>query len=368
MVRYTVNNNDLRNTYLAVMGMTILLFIALYVAGSYDQVGPWELAILITPWVLSVGYLLYSAIDLYLWRVFSRIGVFMTPSFNGLYAGKYWASDNEYSSPLTVNISVTQTLSDMDVHMLAQGKGNKTSKYAGVCASVITQPYLSYLYYPFSSEAVEENDGMKSLHEGFCALEFDNDHHHVKGRYFTDKGGKISDGVISMDRVSLADLEGGLDLLDDRPYRVSRPEALVESTAHMVDSVTPKPHKKKTKSPSGYSEKELLEGKGEQILELFSKLRQRILDIDDDIEVVPSKHHISFRANTPFVDIQVQKTQLKIWINLAIGELDDPREIARDVSDVKHWGSGEYELLMKPGDDIDYLLMLIKQSYRRNNL
>ncbi len=368
MVRYTVNNDDLRNTYLAVMGMTVFLFIGLYVIGTSDQVGPWELAILIIPWVLSFGYLAYSAIDLYLWRMFSKIGIFMTPSLNGLYAGKYWASDEEYSTPKTVNISVTQTLSDIDVRMLAQGTGNKTSKYSGVSASIITQPYLAYLYYPYSSEAVEQNDGIKSLHEGFCALEFDNDHHHVKGRYFTDKGGKISDGVISMDRVSMSDLESGLELLDDRPYRVSRPEALVESTTHMVERVTPKPRKKKVKSAAGYSEKELLEEKGEQILEVYSHLRKRILDIDDDIEVVPSKHHISFRANTPFVDIQVQKTQLKIWINLAIGELDDPREIARDVSDVKHWGSGEYEILMKPGDDIDYLLMLIKQSYRRNNL
>ncbi len=367
MVRYTVNNNDLRNTYLAVMVLTVFLFAVLYAAGQSDQVGSWELAILLTPWIVSVAYLTYSAMDLYVWRMFSRVGIFNTPSLNGIYAGKYWSSETEYSQPRAVNIDVNQTLSSIDIKMLSEGNSPKPAKYSGVCASIMTQPYLAYLYYPYASESDASKDGMSSLHEGFCALEFDNDHQHVKGRYFTDKGGSISDGVISLDRVSLADIEGGMELIDSRPYRVSRPDALAETTVNIMEKVSVRP-KKKARSPAGYSERELLQEKGEAILDMYAEVRERILDIDDDIEVVPAKHHISFQAQTPFVDIQVQKTQMKLWLNLAIGELDDPRDIARDVSDVKHWGSGEYELIVKPGEDIDYLMMLIKQSYRRNNL
>ena len=48
------------------------------------------------------------------------------------------------------------------------------------------------------------------------------------------------------------------------------------------------------------------------------------------------------------------------------GELDDPRKMARDVSNVGHWGNGQYEIPLKVGDDLDYLMTLVKQSHAKN--
>jgi len=48
------------------------------------------------------------------------------------------------------------------------------------------------------------------------------------------------------------------------------------------------------------------------------------------------------------LDIHPQKNQLKLWINLPKGELDDPKKIARDVSNIEHWGNGDYEVFVKP--------------------
>ena len=45
------------------------------------------------------------------------------------------------------------------------------------------------------------------------------------------------------------------------------------------------------------------------------------------------------------------------------GTLDDPKKWARDVSNIGHWGNGDYELNVKPETDLDYLMTLVKQSY-----
>jgi predicted transport protein len=49
------------------------------------------------------------------------------------------------------------------------------------------------------------------------------------------------------------------------------------------------------------------------------------------------------------------------------GTLDDPKGFAKDVSATGHWGNGDYELLLKPGDDLNYLMFLVGQSYKKNS-
>jgi predicted transport protein len=117
-----------------------------------------------------------------------------------------------------------------------------------------------------------------------------------------------------------------------------------------------------------YSEDWHLEGIPESIIELYEEMKQRILNFGEGIELVPRKHYIGFKVNTNFIDIHPQKSQIKIWINLNIGELDDPKRIARDVSNIGHWGNGDYEIIIRPSEDIDYLMMLVKQSYKEHSL
>lgn len=58
----------------------------------------------------------------------------------------------------------------------------------------------------------------------------------------------------------------------------------------------------------------------------------------------------------------VQKNALKLWINLKKGELDDPKQLCRDVSGVGHWGPGDYELTIESDENLEYILSLVRQS------
>jgi predicted transport protein len=53
---------------------------------------------------------------------------------------------------------------------------------------------------------------------------------------------------------------------------------------------------------------------------------------------------------------------MPIWINLKKGTLDDSKAIARDVSDVGHWGNGDYQIQVSDTKFLKYIMSLVKQA------
>jgi predicted transport protein len=114
-----------------------------------------------------------------------------------------------------------------------------------------------------------------------------------------------------------------------------------------------------------YYESDHLKGIPEATVELFNELKRRLLSLGD-VEMTPKSLYIGFKRATTFADIHVYKSQVTVWLNVKKGELDDPKAIARDVSEVGHWGNGDYELAVKPDSDLDYVMMLAKYSYNKH--
>ena len=65
-------------------------------------------------------------------------------------------------------------------------------------------------------------------------------------------------------------------------------------------------------------------------------------------------------------DVVLSKSQVKVFINLKAGTLKDDLKRARVVKDIGHWGNGDYEVALKDDEDIEYIISLIRQSYREN--
>ena len=99
--------------------------------------------------------------------------------------------------------------------------------------------------------------------------------------------------------------------------------------------------------------------------QIYNDLKERILNIGGDIEIVPRKMYIGFKRKTNFIDISFAKNELWCWINLKKGELDDPKGICRDISNIGHYGNGQYDLSIKQDSDLDYMMFIIKQSYKK---
>lgn len=120
-----------------------------------------------------------------------------------------------------------------------------------------------------------------------------------------------------------------------------------------------------------YAEEYHLKGKPEDIKNLYNRIRDNIFDFGDDIEVRPRKLYIGFVRDTNFADIRLDNSKIKIWLNLKKGELHDPKNMARDITKVGHWGNGDYEVSIKPDKELEYnlsyILILIKQSYEKQS-
>ena len=114
-----------------------------------------------------------------------------------------------------------------------------------------------------------------------------------------------------------------------------------------------------------YTEQEHLDNASEEIRELYEKLKNGILNLDN-LEVKPKKKYVAYVSGRNVIDIHPQRKALKMWINMNKGELDDPKGLTRDVSTTGHWGNGEYELQINSDDNLEYILSLVKQSIKKN--
>lgn len=113
-----------------------------------------------------------------------------------------------------------------------------------------------------------------------------------------------------------------------------------------------------------YQESDHLSDKSDFIQELYEDFKQGILNLDPDIEINTRKLYIAFKKDRNIADIRIQQKNLKIWINLPYGELDDPKNLAKNVSNTGHWGNGDYEITIESTQYLEYIMSLIKQAIK----
>ncbi|GAB3164198.1 DUF5655 domain-containing protein [Telluribacter humicola] len=133
------------------------------------------------------------------------------------------------------------------------------------------------------------------------------------------------------------------------------PENVVNKVSNEVKKYTEEDHFKKSKSRPDW------------VIELYKLVKERIINLGD-VEVSPKGTYISFRRKRPFVDIVIYNEGLYLIINMKRGTLNDPNNVSKDVSNVGHWGNGDYSILMNQDSDMDYIMSLINQSYKSQML
>lgn len=110
-----------------------------------------------------------------------------------------------------------------------------------------------------------------------------------------------------------------------------------------------------------YTEEDHFSNGSDYIIELYEKFKTSILNLTDGIEIQPQKYYIAFKKGSNISDIEIQKKSLKIFINAKIGNLDDPKGLVKDVSNIGHRGNGDYQVQIENDKDLEYIMSLIKQ-------
>lgn len=100
------------------------------------------------------------------------------------------------------------------------------------------------------------------------------------------------------------------------------------------------------------------------ILELFNTLRDYIISMDSSIEETPKKHYIAYKTSQNFVCLQTYKRKLTLYLKLNPDEIKPMPKQSRDVRNIGHFGTGDFELTLKDLSDFEETKQLINEAYK----
>ena len=98
---------------------------------------------------------------------------------------------------------------------------------------------------------------------------------------------------------------------------------------------------------------------------VFEAFRKQVLALDPCITEEFLKLYVAYKAETNFVDVVPQAKRLRLSLNVAFHETEDPKGICKNVSDLGRWGNGDVEVGLSSLEDLPYVMGLVRQSLEK---
>lgn len=168
---------------------------------------------------------------------------------------------------------------------------------------------------------------------------------------FADSPLRLNRMLAKLEQWNEMEIQKRAEALGDKAIKVwSFPNANLKSRNLSVDET---PNRNYT---------EYLQG---EILELFEALRKRILNLDASVREEFKKRYIAYKTTTNFVDITPQRNRLRLSLNMRFEEINDPKGLCRDVTNVGLWGNGDVEVGLSSFNQIDDIMFLVRQAFNK---
>jgi uncharacterized protein with ParB-like and HNH nuclease domain/predicted transport protein len=168
-------------------------------------------------------------------------------------------------------------------------------------------------------------------------------------------------------------LNAGLGLLDtwneaaiqERAGRLAE-QALTVWTAPKLDAATLAAYQPDSApATDGYSIEDHPYLLSTGVREVFEAFRKQVLALDPCVSEEFMKLYVAYKAETNFVDVVPQAKRLRLSINMPFVEINDPKGLCRDITNISRWGNGDVEVGLKSIDELPYIMGLVRQSYER---
>lgn len=98
---------------------------------------------------------------------------------------------------------------------------------------------------------------------------------------------------------------------------------------------------------------------------VFEALRKAVQALNPNVTEEFLKLYVAYKAESNFVDVVPQAKRLLLVLNISIAELDDPRGLCRDISNIGRWGNGDVEVGLSSLNELPYVMGLIRQALDR---
>ncbi|HZU00240.1 MAG TPA: DUF262 and DUF1524 domain-containing protein [Ktedonobacteraceae bacterium] len=118
---------------------------------------------------------------------------------------------------------------------------------------------------------------------------------------------------------------------------------------------------------NGYSLEDHLKYMPLHIRGIFERLRKRILNLDSSVKEEVRRRYIAYGTTTDFVDIELQKKQLRVILNVRLSEINDPKGLCKAVIHTDHPGNGGVEVSMHSFDQFEDVMDIIHQAFEKHS-
>lgn len=101
------------------------------------------------------------------------------------------------------------------------------------------------------------------------------------------------------------------------------------------------------------------------VRELFEAFRKAVLALDPCVTEDFLKLYVAYKAETNFVDVVPQARRLRLSLNMAFSDINDPKGQCRDVTGLGRWGNGDVEVGLESLEELPYVMGLVRQSFEQ---
>lgn len=119
-----------------------------------------------------------------------------------------------------------------------------------------------------------------------------------------------------------------------------------------------------TRKNAIYTIEEHFDNLDKSLVDLFNTVRDYITSLDSSIEELPKKNYIAYKTSQNFVCLQTYKKKLTLYLKLNPDEVKPMPTQCRDVRNIGHYGTGEFELIIKDLIDLEETKYLINDAYK----
>lgn len=95
---------------------------------------------------------------------------------------------------------------------------------------------------------------------------------------------------------------------------------------------------------------------------IFEAFRKAVLALDPCVTEEFLKHYVAYKAETNFVDVIPKAKRLRFTLNMRFAEVNDPKGLCRDITNIGRWGNGDVEVSLSTLKELPYIIGLIRQS------
>ena len=119
-----------------------------------------------------------------------------------------------------------------------------------------------------------------------------------------------------------------------------------------------------TRKNAVYTIEEHFNNLDKSLVDLFNTVRDYITSLDSSIEELPKKNYIAYKTSQNFVCLQTYKKKLTLYLKLNPDEVKPMPTQCRDVRNIGHYGTGEFELIIKDFTEFEETKYLINEAYK----